>query len=93
MFISPISEYQISNAQCFEHPISNQLYGECQIANVQYQKNGPDSHSDTAFWFCIFLCYIWLMQVSRYCHLTMHDINAKGSICLFHQYLNIKFTF
>ena len=38
MFISPISEYQISNVQCFEYPISNQLYGECQIANVQYQK-------------------------------------------------------
>ena len=38
MFISPISEYQISNVQCFEDPISNQLYGECQIANVQYKK-------------------------------------------------------
>ena len=36
MFISPISEYQISNVQCFEYQISNQLYGECQI--VQYQK-------------------------------------------------------
>ena len=38
MFISPISEYQISNVQCFEYPTSNQLYGESQIANVQYQK-------------------------------------------------------
>ena len=38
VLISPISEYQISNVQCFEYPISNQLHGECQIANVQYKK-------------------------------------------------------
>ena len=38
MFVSPLSEYQISNVQCFEYPISNQLYGKCQIANFQYQK-------------------------------------------------------
>ena len=42
MFISPISEYQISNVQCFEYPISNQLYVlnvqcfECPISNQLY---------------------------------------------------------
>ena len=40
--ISPISEYQISNVQCFEYPISNQLYVlnvqcfECPIRNQLY---------------------------------------------------------
>ena len=43
MFISLISEYQISNVQCLEYPISNQLYVlnvqcfECPISN---QLNG-----------------------------------------------------
>ena len=35
---SSISEYEISNVQCFEYTISSQLYGECQIAIVQYLK-------------------------------------------------------
>ena len=38
MLILSIFGYQISNVQCFEYPISNELYSECQIANVQYQK-------------------------------------------------------
>ena len=42
MFISLISEYQISNVQCLEYPISNQLYVlnvqcfECPISNQLY---------------------------------------------------------
>ena len=42
MFISPISEYKISNVQCFEYPISNKLYVlnvqcfECPISNQVY---------------------------------------------------------
>ena len=90
MLISSISEYQISNVQCFEYSISSQVYGECQIANVQYQKTSPDSHSDTSFWFGIFSCYIQQIQVSRYCPLTMHDIKAKYSMCLFHQISNVQ---
>ena len=45
MLISPISEYQISNVQCFEYPISNQLYVlnvqcfECPIRNQLYGAN------------------------------------------------------
>ena len=49
MLISTISEYQISNVECFEYPMSSQLHGECQIANVQDKKNSRDLHSDAAF--------------------------------------------
>ena len=50
MFISPISEYQISNVQCFEYPISNQLYVlnvqcfECPISNQLYGANCTASY-------------------------------------------------
>ena len=49
MLISTISEYQISNVQCFEYPMSNQLHLECQIADAQDKKNCRDLHSDAAF--------------------------------------------
>ena len=75
---SSISEYQISNVKCFEYPISSQLYGECQIANVQYQKTVQIHIQILRFGFV-------------FSFLTMHSIKAKGSMCLFHQYLNIKF--
>ena len=59
VFISSIPEYQISNVQCFEYPISSELYDECQIANVQYQKQ-----SRFTFRYCALALYLFVLHIA-----------------------------
>ena len=46
--LKKISECQILNIECFEYLLSDQLHGERQIVNVQYQKQ-----SGFTFRYCV----------------------------------------